>query len=45
LQALITHGKLKESESVLINGASVGGGHFAVEIAQAYGASNGGLFR
>jgi NADPH:quinone reductase-like Zn-dependent oxidoreductase len=37
-QALITHGKLKEGESVFINGSSGGVGHFAVQIAKAYGA-------
>lgn len=38
LQALITHGKQKSGESVLINGSSGGVGHFAVQIAKAYGA-------
>lgn len=38
LQALTTHGKLKSGESVLINGSSGGVGHFAVQIAKAYGA-------
>jgi NADPH:quinone reductase-like Zn-dependent oxidoreductase len=38
-QALITHGKLKAGETVLINGASGGVGHFAVQIAKAYGAT------
>jgi NADPH:quinone reductase-like Zn-dependent oxidoreductase len=38
LQALITHGQLKEEESVLINGSSGGVGHFAVQIAKAYDA-------
>ncbi len=37
LQALITHGQLKEGESVLINGSSGGVGHLAVQIAKAYG--------
>ncbi|HLO60117.1 MAG TPA: NAD(P)-dependent alcohol dehydrogenase [Bacteroidales bacterium] len=38
LQALITHGKLKKGESVLVNGSSGGVGHFTVQIAKAYGA-------
>jgi NADPH:quinone reductase-like Zn-dependent oxidoreductase len=37
-QALTTHGQVKEGESVLINGSSGGVGHFAVQIAKAYGA-------
>ncbi len=37
LQAVVTHGKLKEGETVLINGSSGGVGHFAVQIAKAYG--------
>ncbi|MEM7381754.1 MAG: NAD(P)-dependent alcohol dehydrogenase [Bacteroidota bacterium] len=38
LQGLITHGKLEENETVLINGSSGGVGHFTVQIAKAYGA-------
>lgn len=43
LQALITHGQLKKGESVLINGSSGGVGHFAVQIARAYGAKVTGV--
>lgn len=38
LQALTTHGQLKEGESILINGSTGGVGHFAVQIAKAIGA-------
>ncbi len=37
IQGVVTHGKLKAGESVLINGASGGVGHFAIQIAKAYG--------
>ena len=37
-QAIVTHGKVKPNESVLINGASGGVGHLAVQIAKAHGA-------
>lgn len=39
LQAMVTHGKVQKGETVLINGASGGVGHFAVQIARAYGAN------
>lgn len=39
LQALTTHGQLKAGESILVNGATGGVGHFTVQIAKAYGAS------
>lgn len=38
LQALVTHGRIKKGESVLINGSSGGVGHLTVQIAKAYGA-------
>jgi NADPH:quinone reductase-like Zn-dependent oxidoreductase len=37
LQALTSHGKLKEGETVLVNGASGGVGHFTVQMAKAFG--------
>jgi NADPH:quinone reductase-like Zn-dependent oxidoreductase len=39
LQAIVTHGQLKKGETILINGSSGGVGHFAVQIAKAYGAT------
>jgi NADPH:quinone reductase-like Zn-dependent oxidoreductase len=42
-QALLTDGKLQKGQSVLINGASGGVGHFAVQIAKAYGAKVTGV--
>lgn len=42
-QALLTHGKLQSGEQVCINGASGGVGHFAVQIAKAYGAHVTGI--
>lgn len=36
-QGIVTHGKLQPGESVLINGASGGVGHFAVQIAKSLG--------
>lgn len=39
LQALITHGNLKKGETVLVNGAAGGVGHFIVQIAKAYSAT------
>jgi NADPH:quinone reductase-like Zn-dependent oxidoreductase len=38
LQAVVTNGQVKQGESVLINGASGGVGHFMVQIAKAQGA-------
>jgi NADPH:quinone reductase-like Zn-dependent oxidoreductase len=39
LQELVNHGKLQKGDSVLINGSTGGVGHFAVQIAKAYGAT------
>lgn len=37
-QALMEHGKMQKGERIIINGASGGVGHFAVQIAKAHGA-------
>lgn len=39
LQAVTLHGRVKAGEKVLINGATGGVGHFAVQIAKAHGAN------
>ena len=43
LQGVLEHGKLKKGESVLINGASGGVGHLAVQMAHAHGGSVTGV--
>ncbi len=43
LQTLKTYGNLQQGESVLLNGASGGVGHFAVQIAKALGATVTGV--
>lgn len=42
-QSVITHGKIKPGESVLVNGSSGGVGHFTIQVAKAMGAKVTGV--